>query len=700
MNKILFLMALICGLIFANFNASAQTIEHYNEKNPRPENTRLEPVMFGAHSGKNFSIEEVRLAQTKGLNSHVPVEILEESDREMSRTEFRWLAEQQGFHFSTNQELDEWVQTEFTPLGAPNQWHENAFNFLGPVTAPEKIISLAYLPKDSPEADAGMKSIERGPFKRGQRNYTNEDEMFVGLQLDKLSSNPVYTGVVIPRYSLGCGNRIMAFTPPKLNLPEPRLVVDPQQPRQSYLGTNWVVVVVEVQHVSVIQQAPQSFYYCDMWMIGCGSCYGIYTPIPSYVYSNCGNCGYGGGYAGGNYGGGSNSGGNTTITNINEGDNITNIIEGDNIFVNNNNNPPTPPTPTPDPDDDGGPVNPNDPPPPHNPGSGGPVNPNDPDVPPGVGNGLALESSDSGIQNPETKKTTTSYSDLETQFGLRDTEKKVTPTGQSSDGKKSLSISEAEQWARQKEAVVAQREQQQNGVRPLTKPTNPTNQQIGNWTVGKVNSSGNSGNQQVHQNETAGVERKPQSPTLNNGENTQPSGSIGDWTTERKPDLGGMRNPNHTVGTETRTPNNQPVNSGNGVGRENVYRPADSGTYRPETWGSNTSGVPETRVPPTGSSSGYSSSGNTGVRTPPENLNTGFVTRPNLNTGGASQTKPSQNVSTGRTIPSGGFNTGGTTMRTPPSPSRNFGGGAPTGRSFGGTSSGGGMRGGSGMRVR
>jgi len=340
MKQILVFLTLI-GLLLVNLKLNAQ-VEYYNEKNPRPEEVTLHPTMKNAHKGTNFSVDEVRLAHLKGLNSYVPIDVQNTFTIEKVRTMF-------SYYQPDVKDIDAWIVQNTTLGQDQNSWSEKTFSYLvsGP-TPTTTILSGGYQSQKASGSQIGPKMIERMPYKRGDRGYT-QDEQFLYLDLGKVCYLPEYQGVLVLWISLGCGNHVFPYTPPSLVVTQQVVQTQPVVEPQRAWGSDWVVSIeyYTVQQ-PLVQMPPQNFNYCGIssqWGFNYNPCWwspAVYYPtncwgctsyIPQQPITN-------------NY----YYEGDTYITN--EGDQIIN--EGDVVIVNNNNNPPV--VDEPNTEDPGGPA--------------------------------------------------------------------------------------------------------------------------------------------------------------------------------------------------------------------------------------------------------------------------------------------------------------------------------------------------------
>lgn len=322
----------LIGLLLVNLKLNAQ-VEYFNEKNPRPEEVTLHPTMKNAHKGTNFSVDEVRLAHLKGLNSYVPIDVQNTFTIEKVRTMF-------SYYQPDVKDIDAWI-VQNTVLGQDqNSWSEKTFSYLvsGP-TPTTTILSGGYQSQKASGSQIGPKMIERMPYKRGNRGYT-EDEQFLYLDLGKVCYLPEYQGVLVLWISLGCGNHVFPYTPPGLVVTQQVVQTQPVVEPQRAWGSDWVVSIeyYTVQQ-PLVQMPPQNYNYCGVsyqWGFNYNpcwwspavyyptNCWGCTTYVPQQPITN-------------NY----YYEGDTYITN--EGDQIINegdvINEGDIVIVNNNNPP-------------------------------------------------------------------------------------------------------------------------------------------------------------------------------------------------------------------------------------------------------------------------------------------------------------------------------------------------------------------------
>ncbi len=704
MKQILVFLTLI-GLLLVNLKLNAQ-VEYYNEKNPRPEGATLYPTMKNAHKGTNFSVDEVRLAHLKGLNTSIPLDQLHNSYKEFRTIEFAYYSTILG-ETQKPSDVADWVSVNFPDLGGdPELWQEKSFPFLEEISlnATDTIVSLGYLDQDAYGSKKGMKSIERAPYRDGQNSY-RENEKFLGLPLEKLSGRPEFVGVYIVHYSLGCGNAVMLKNPQKLKIAKPNLeFVETQQatdPGVRYLGSDWVVSIeyYTIQQ-PLVQMAPQNFNYCGVsyqWGFNYNPCW--WSPAVYYP-TNCWGCTtyvpqqpvtnnyY---YEGDTY---ITNEGDTYITN--EGDQIIN--EGDVVIV--NNNPPAD-------DDDGGPVLP----PNGDDDDGGPVlgengddsTPDNNDGGPNLGeNGPNLgnngEETDNGDNNggggnlggsgmiandSDSKQTqkTVSFSD-------------ISPKVQS------------EYWNSTKQSLV-----QKETAYAQNQSSNNTSKKPANWNVQNTSNIQNQGVSTKQPAEGVSTQQNT-SPTLSGNSTKQPAGTTStkpaNWnaTANTSPAVGGGKNPGTTntkpqnTGTTTAPVRGNGTNgtTGNNSSTTSVRQPAQG---KPLNWNATANTSPAV--------GGGKNPGTTNTK--PQN--TGTTTAPVRGNGTSGTTyKPSQNTTvqrgnggTNTSSTSGKLNTGnyqtsnnsGTTSQssTAMKGSNNYSGGKVSGGNTGGMRSSGGGSGGS-----
>lgn len=435
----------LIGLLLVNFNVYSQ-VEYFNEKNPRPEEVQLLPTMENAHRGTNFTLNEVKMAHEKELNSFVPVEVQKTFAQEKIRTLFEY--------YENVDQIDSWIGTNTTLGTNPDDWATETWSYLEPGTAPTgTILSGGYQSKKASGSSIGPKMIERTPYKKGDRGYT-EDEEFLYLDLGKICSQTKYQGVKVLWISLGCGNHVFPFTPPALTDAPAQDVVEKRQQEssggQGVWGSEWVVVnnYYTENYSYTTQMPPQQFGYAGMqyqWGFNYNPCW--WSPAVPIFQNGCWGC---------------NSyvpqtvinEGDTYIINegdvINEGDIINEgdvINEGDIIIVNNNNNDPE--VDEPDPDDDGGPVLPPNGDPVVD-DDGGPVLGNNGPV---LGDNGSNNDDDGGEGGNLGGSGMTTHDD-----GLTQTQTKTKTSSTAKNTSSFSDISEAKYWNASKDALLAQRE--------------------------------------------------------------------------------------------------------------------------------------------------------------------------------------------------------------------------------------------------
>jgi len=559
MKQILVFLTLI-GLLLVNLKLNAQ-VEYYNEKNPRPEEVTLHPTMKNAHKGTNFSANEVRLAHLKGLNSYVPIDVQNTFTIEKVRTMF-------SYYQPDVKDIDAWI-VQNTNLGQDqNSWSEKTFSYLvsGP-TPTTTILSGGYQSQKASGSQIGPKMIERMPYKRGDRGYT-EDEQFLYLDLGKVCYLPEYQGVLVLWISLGCGNHVFPYTPPSLVITQQVVQTQPVVEPQRAWGSDWVVSIeyYTIQQ-PIVQMPPQNFNYCGMsyqWGIGYTPCCGwspaIYYPmnccvsyIPQQPVVN-------------NY-----YEGDTYITN--EGDQIV-INEGD--IINNNNviNNPNPNVETPD---DGRPVDGNT--------GGGPADGNTGSTTgtatggSGTGGGPADGNTGTtvvGGDGVNTGMTTTNQSDLnqtQKQVSFSDISPKVQ--------------SEAEYWNSAKQSLI-----QKDDALVQTQTT----KQPGNWTVQNTESVRNP--ETGTNTKPVQTEQVPQasSPSRENGLDgtnstvTQTTKQPGNWnprtpTTAEVTPQSEVKQPVETSSSTGRGNGNITSNQGTTTSSSDIYMSRGNENYgKPANW--------------------------------------------------------------------------------------------------------------------